>query len=192
MKKGFNILMIVFAAIVVVSCDKTQSYTDMLNAQEKAIDRLIDQNGIIVLNDFPKDSIFKDKEFVKLDNGIYLNIIDRGNKERATLYSTEIQTRFIARMFMGGEKDTATLDILGPLSSSTYPVEFKYGYYTPLNPNVSYYYDMFISPGLAAGLPYVGDSSYVKLIVPFKEMSEDFQSNGTPVYFEKVRYIFKK
>ena len=51
---------------------------------------------------------------------------------------------------------------------------------------------MFICEGLGAGLPYVGDSSMVRLIVPFKLMSNDFQTAGAPVYFEKVRYIFKK
>ena len=41
MKRGFYILLIMCTAIMVVSCDKTKSYTDMLKAQEKAIDRLI-------------------------------------------------------------------------------------------------------------------------------------------------------
>ena len=49
---------------------------------------------------------------------------------------------------------------------------------------------MFICEGLGAGLPYVGDSAVVKLIVPFKLMSSDFQSSGTPVFFEKVKYTF--
>ena len=40
MKRGFYILLIMCTAIMVVSCDKTKSYTDMLKAQEKAIDRL--------------------------------------------------------------------------------------------------------------------------------------------------------
>ena len=34
MKRGFYILLIMCTAIMVVSCDKTKSYTDMLKAQE--------------------------------------------------------------------------------------------------------------------------------------------------------------
>ncbi|RHO65481.1 MULTISPECIES: DUF4827 family protein [unclassified Parabacteroides] len=193
MKRGFYILLIMCAAIMVVSCDKTKSYTDMLKAQQKAIDRLEKDSGLVFLDDFPKDSIFKENEFVKLEDGVYLNIIEKGNSERAVMGKTDVQTRFMATLFMESSSfGTGTVDLLGPHSNGTHPVEFKYGYYS--EGLYSYYYNIFISPGLAAGLPYVGDSAYVKLIVPFKQMGTlgDFQSTGTPVYFEKVRYIFKK
>ena len=165
----------------------------MLKAQQKAIDRLEKDSGLVILDEFPKDSIFKENEFVKLDDGVYLNIIEKGNSERAALGKTDVQVRFMATMFMENSSlGTGTVDLLGPHSNGTHPVEFKYGYYS--EGLYSYYYNIFISPGLAAGLPYVGDSAYVKLIVPFKQMGTlgDFQRTGTPVYFEKVRYIFKK
>ena len=193
MKRGFYILLIMCAAIMVVSCDKTKSYTDMLKAQQKAIDRLEKDSGLVFLDDFPKDSIFKENEFVKLEDGVYLNIIEKGNSERAVMGKTDVQTRFMATLFMESSSfGTGTVDLLGPHSNGTHPVEFKYGYYS--EGLYSYYYNIFISPGLAAGLPYVGDSAYVKLIVPFKQMGTlgDFQSTGTPVYIEKERYIIKK
>ena len=174
MKRGFYILLIMCTAIMVVSCDKTKSYTDMLKAQEKAIDRLRADSGLVFLEEFPTDSIFKDSE-------------------RAVLGQTAIRSRFIARMFMeNSSMGTGTVDLLGPNSNGTHPVEFRYGYYTSLNPDYSYTWDMFICEGLGAGLPYVGDSAVVKLIVPFKLMSSDFQSSGTPVFFEKVKYTFIK
>ena len=182
MKRGFYILLIMCTAIMVVSCDKTKSYTDMLKAQEKAIDRLRADSGLVFLEEFPTDSIFKENEFVELDNGVYLNIVNKGNSERAVLGQTAIRSRFIARMFMENSS----------MGTGTHPVEFRYGYYTSLNPDYSYTWDMFICEGLGAGLPYVGDSAVVKLIVPFKLMSSDFQSSGTPVFFEKVKYTFIK
>jgi len=45
--------------------------------------RLIDANDFEILDDFPKDSIFKENQFVKLENGVYLNIIDKGSSENA-------------------------------------------------------------------------------------------------------------
>ncbi|MFQ6928736.1 MAG: DUF4827 family protein [Parabacteroides merdae] len=84
MKRGFYILLIMCTAIMVVSCDKTKSYTDMLKAQEKAIDRLRADSGLVFLEEFPTDSIFKENEFVELDNGVYLNIVNKGNSERGT------------------------------------------------------------------------------------------------------------
>ena len=88
MKRGFYILLIMCTAIMVVSCDKTKSYTDMLKAQEKAIDRLRADSGLVFLEEFPTDSIFKENEFVELDNGVYLNIVNKGNSERAVLGQT--------------------------------------------------------------------------------------------------------
>ena len=174
MKRGFYILLIMCTAIMVVSCDKTKSYTDMLKAQRKAIERLQVDSGFVFLDEFPKDSIFKENE-------------------RAVLGQTAIRSRFIAQMFMeNSSMGTGTVDLLGPHSNGTSPVEFRYGYYTSLYPDMDYYYDIFICEGLGAGLPYVGDSAVVKLIVPFKLMSSDFQSSGTPVFFEKVKYTFIK
>lgn len=191
MKKGFYFLMFLCAALVVVSCDKTKSYTDMLKAERKAIDRLISDSSFVILKEFPRDSVFAYNEFVKLDNGIYLNIINPGNDERAVIYSTNISTRFDARLFMGS--DTASIELLGPHSNGTWPVEFKYGYYdSPLDPDRYYYANQFLSPGLAEGLQYVGDGGMVRLIVPFKQMGNYgyFQSSGIPVFFERVRYTF--
>ena len=93
MKKGFNILLILCAALVAISCSKTKSYTDMLKDEKKAIERLIDANDFEILDDFPKDSIFKENQFVKLENGVYLNIIDKGSSERAVQYKTKMLYR---------------------------------------------------------------------------------------------------
>ena len=74
MKKGFYILMILCAALMVVSCDKTKSYTERLKDERKAIDRLIDHEGFKILKNYPSDGVFKENEFVKLDNDVYLNV----------------------------------------------------------------------------------------------------------------------
>ena len=52
MKKGFNILLILCAALVAISCSKTKSYTDMLKDEKKAIERFIDDKGLEILDDF--------------------------------------------------------------------------------------------------------------------------------------------
>ncbi|SEF40910.1 MULTISPECIES: DUF4827 family protein [Parabacteroides] len=185
MKKGFNFLLIVCAALVAISCSKTKTYTDMLKAEKKAINRLIDEEGIEVLDDYPEDGVFKPNQFVKLDNDVYLNVIDSGNGQRAVLGQTQVLCRFIAKPLLG---DTSSFNTLS--ESNTFPVEFTYGINQP---KTSYYAD-FVGEGLASGLAYVGDSSYVKLIVPFKRFTQQtyFNTNGIPVYFKKVRYIFEK
>lgn len=95
MKRGFYILMILCAALMVVSCDKTKSYTEHLKDERKAIERLIDREGFKVLKNYPSDGVFKENEFVKLENDVYLNVIDSGNGNRAVLGQTKAFCRFI-------------------------------------------------------------------------------------------------
>lgn len=90
MKRGFYILMIMCVALLVASCDKTKSYTERLKDERKAIDRLIDHEGFKILKNYPSDGVFKENEFVKLDNDVYLNVIDSGNGERAVLGKTKV------------------------------------------------------------------------------------------------------
>ena len=100
MKKGFNILLILCAALVAISCSKTKSYTDMLKDEKKAIERFIDDKGLEILDDFPADSVFKENQFVLLDNGVYLNIIDKGSDQRAVQYKTKMLYRCKMSYFM--------------------------------------------------------------------------------------------
>lgn len=203
MKKGFNILMIVCAALLALSCSKTKSYTDMLKDQKKAIDRLKDKEGFVFLKDFPRDSIFKENEFVELENGVYLNIIDKGTSERAVAGRTKI----LYRCTMYYPMNTAYIDArdsysrpitpygyylvsdssyissnYGPHSNGTSPYSFTYGDYTSSN----------VGEGLMTPLQYVGDRAKIKLIVPFKRGLPADNSNGEPAYYEILEYKFEK
>lgn len=194
MKRGFYILMIMCVALVVVSCDKTKSYTEYLKAERKAIDRLIDNEGIRVLKNYPSDGVFKENEFVKLDNDVYLNVIDSGNGNRAVLGTTKVFCRFIANDIMKADTAQLLVDNLSPKYNNKYgfPTEFIFGYNVYSGEFVNYDPDLFVGEGLATALYHVGEGAVVKLIVPFKRMSSYFQSNYTPVYFSKVKYTFEK
>lgn len=188
MKKGFNILLILCAALVAISCSKTKSYTDMLKDEKKAIERLIDANDFEILDDFPKDSIFKENQFVKLENGVYLNIIDKGSSERAVQYKTKMLYRCKLRYIL--DTDTLVFENYGPHSNGTYPIPFTYGDYSKSNPYDASY--QRVSEGLQTPLQYVGDRAKVKLIVPFKRGTYYDQSKGQPVYYEILEYIFEE
>ncbi len=191
MKKGFTLLMIICAALMALSCSKTKSYTDMLKDQQKAIDKLIANNNFEVLSSYPSNGVFGANQFVKLDNGVYLNVIDSGNGNRATMYSTDVLTRFTIRYFM---EDTFSLSNYGPNSNGIDPVEFKYGYYTavvgPMTSVYLRYLNGFMSEGFQTPLQYVGDRAKVKLIVPFQVGSSTDMSKGDPAYYEIVEYKF--
>lgn len=196
MKRGFYILMILCAALMVVSCDKTKSYTERLKDERKAIDRLIDNEGIKVLKDYPADGVFKENEFVKLDNDVYLNVIDSGNGERAVLGKTKVLCRFEAYGIL--DSDTAYLMVnnltYGPSYIYPFPTEFIFGYNVYSGKYVNYAPDEFVGEGLATPLYHVGEGAIVRMIVPFKRMASGgyFQSKYIPVYFGKVKYTFEK
>ena len=194
MKRGFYILTILCAALMVVSCDKTKSYTERLKDERKAIDRLIDREGIKVLKDYPSDGVFGENEFVKLDNDVYLNVIDSGNGNRATLAKTKVLCRFTANDIMSTDSTRMLIDNLSSIYNHVwgFPTEFVFGYNVYSGESRDYDPDLFVGDGLATALYHVGEGAEVKLIVPFKRMGNFFQSSYTPVYFSKVKYTFEK
>lgn len=201
MKKGFDIVLIVCAALLAVSCGKTRSYTDMLKAEEKAIDRLITTNDFEILKDFPEDTIFKDNQFVKLDNDVYLNIIDRGTSQRAVSGRTNILYRCIVSypmdstylytpyVYGGGKYMDGKFVNYGPNSNGTEPYEMTYQDPDIYTSQVS---GDYASVGLMTALKYVGDGAKVKLIVPFKRGLYNDNTYGQPAYYEILQYIFEE
>jgi hypothetical protein len=189
MKKSFNIGLVLCAALFVWSCNNNRTYSDMLKAQERAINRLIDENGLEILNGYPSDGVFKDNQFVVLPNGVYFNVIDSGNGNRA-VSNTTVFCRFYVRSLIEWTymDDTSTIDCF---QNGTEPVVYKYGASSPAIDNGTSTF--FFSTLLFSGLEYVGDSSDVKLIIPFHltANSSTFKSEGVPLYFSKVSYRFE-
>ncbi len=193
MKKGFCILMILCAALMVVSCDKTKSYTEHLKEERKSIDRLIKREGFKIIDDYPADGVFKENEFVKLENDVYLNVIDSGNGNRAVLGTTKVLCRFESKGFLNSD---TTYNMVNNLTYEAgyygFPTEFVFGYNVYSGESRSYDPDLFVGEGLATALYHVGEGATVKMIVPFKRMGSYFQSSYMPVYFSKVKYTFEK
>lgn len=195
MKKGFNILLMVCAVLMVMSCNKTKTYTDMLNDQRKAIDKLMADSDFVVLKNYPANGVFGENEFVKLDNGVYLNVIDSGNGNRAVLGKTKIYSRFITYSLLG---TADTLRTYGSHSNGTNPIEFMYGNYTTLISSATsassddYYTAYVFGEGMQTPLEYVGDQAKVKLIVPFQVGASTSSSNGIPWFFEILQYKFNE
>lgn len=186
MKRSFVFLMVISLVLIALSCNKTKTYTEMLKANDKAISRLIDEEDFEILSDFPADTIFKPNQFVKLKSGAYLNIINRGNSERAVLNKTTVYARFIVRGLI--PPDTATVNTLDN-PDDAYAV-FTYGNYSFSAKYENWEY-RYISEAVGAPLEYVGDGARVKLIVPFKVGSQSDQSGGNPRYYSDLKYTFE-
>ncbi|MDR2968709.1 MAG: DUF4827 domain-containing protein [Tannerellaceae bacterium] len=198
MKRCFNVLLILFAGMLILSCGEDgKSYTEMLKDQEKATDRLINSEELVILKNMPSDYNFEANEYVKLNDDkyrdIYIHIVDTGNGTRAILGKSHILCRFTANRFM---TDTtlyqSRFSNYGPHSNGTSPIEFIYGSTSviPLPSTTDYQsiLEGFMSEGMQAGLEYVGHNGRVRLIVPFRKGSSYDQENGYAVHFEELRY----
>jgi hypothetical protein len=158
----------------------------MLEAQENAIGRLINEHEFEILKNYPADGVFKDNQFVVLDNGIYLNVVDSGNGNRAVKGSTNVFCRFYVKCLIEWQyMDTTTVDCI---RNGTEPIIYRYGDSQPYDNNSA----IFFSSLLFSALEYVGDGSEVKLIIPFhlSGNNQTFQSAGVPLFFSKVRFRF--
>lgn len=159
----------------------------MINAQDRAIEKFIHDNNIEVLDEYPANGVFKENQFVHLDNKVYMNVVDSGNGTRAVAYKTTVLARFKGNFMV---TDTVSFE---NFSSWKFPVEFKYTNYSTAVDNNAY--NVFLSEGLNTPLKYVGDRARVKLIVPFQAGSTigsySQQSSGTAIYFDLVTYQFE-
>ncbi|MDL2255765.1 DUF4827 domain-containing protein [Parabacteroides sp. OttesenSCG-928-K15] len=192
MKKGFNILLMMCAVLFIISCSGQKSFTDMLNAEKKAIKDLIADNDFVILKDYPKDGKFASNEFYKREDDIYIQVVDSGNGERAEFRQT-ILARFTANRFSLDSTEYQTR-LSNYNVGGTYPVEFFYGYTTVNSQKAPSSYqsalESLMSEGMTVGLEYVGNGGKVKMIIPFKRGSEYDMNYGYPVFFEILEYKF--
>lgn len=185
-------MMIVAAVIVVSSCSESRrTYTEMLKDERKIIRKLIDSLDIKLLDKYPENGVFADNEFYELPSGLYINVIDSGNGNRAVANSTVILCRFEFDYFDGRTGSYNTIDGFNSLldGEPIGPMIFVYG---ASSVSEKSYFSTLYGGGLVEPLSLVGDSSYVKLIVPFKIGGQGQHTNGDPIYYKKLRYIFEK
>jgi hypothetical protein len=188
MKKSFYILMSMIAIMTIASCSKSaRTYTQMLNDEKKAISRIIAREGFEVLNSFPANGVFGENQFFELSNGVYINIVDSGNGNRAIPGSTVVLARLEAEYW---DVLADTSYVYNGFSSNFYPLRFTYGS-NLLSPVPQIFGDLY-SDGVVTGLAYVGDSSLIRAIIPFKVGSSYQKTNGDPVYISRLRYIFEQ
>ena len=83
----------VFCCIVFLfSCEQEKvTYQDCVEEEQAIINNFINDHEVIVLKEYPGNGVFHKNEFVKLENGVYLHVIDSGNGNRP-VSGTKIQS----------------------------------------------------------------------------------------------------
>lgn len=77
----YSLLMGVVVIFCAMSCESQTSYSKELEAEERLIDDWLERNKITILEEFPEDSLFKENEMYHFDQGIYYQLLEKGEGE---------------------------------------------------------------------------------------------------------------
>ena len=163
------------------SCNKQKSLQERLQEEKRAISRYIDRNNLVVLNEYPKDGVFKEKEFFKTSDGLYIHVVDSGNGRRAVPFLDEVTVRFSYR------HDILISDssiIWWSNSGWVNPFSFIYGLSQSYTPSGSTYECV----GWVIPLAYVGEHALVDLIIPSAMGSSNDNGLINPVFYKGLTY----
>lgn len=181
----FVITSVVSLAYLLTACNNNKSLQQKLQEEKRAIDRYISRNGLVILNDYPKDGVFKEKEFFKTSDGLYLHVVDSGGRKVRPLID-EVTVRFEYRHDIL-QSDTAIT--YWDKSGLVYPYSFKYGLSQSYRVSGS-----LVCTGWVLPLQYVGEHAVMDLIVPSSLGSYDdsyidaYSIIVNPVFYKGVTY----
>ena len=206
MKKGFYIFVLIYTALTLifaVSCNKTPTYEQMKSTEKKLISRIIAEYNIEILDEYPADGVFGENQFVELSSGIFLNVVDSGNGNRAIFNQTIVLARASGYYY-----EPASAKYFNTFAGSFPPFEFKYGSASSVVSSHASNYDMYylyFGTGMETILNYVGENAVIKMIVPgYAEIQSGstsypvgsgLQTGGIsyvfiPIYYDRIRYTF--
>lgn len=168
------------------SCEKGESYADLLKKEEKAVNWYL--SGESVETEIPADSIFitgEDAPFYKMDEegNVYMKVIDSGDLSNRPKKGERVYFRFSRmnlRNFYEADLEVWTGNS-NDLTSSTSSTSFILGNYTLQS---SYQY----GTGLQLPLNYLGYNSRVKLVLKAASGFYAEQSQCLPFVYD-VRYF---
>lgn len=163
------------------ACDNSKTYAEMLEEEKDGINDFIKDRNIKVISQsefYGQDSTTKCKdrgdavdEYVQLTSGVYMQIVDKGSKNKADTVKSndQVLVRFMEYSIL--DKDTT----LSNLAAAETVDEFRY---TVTSSSIAgtflqgYMMTYYSSPAVPAGwlvpLSYVRDMAHVRLIVPSK------------------------
>lgn len=190
MKIRFNLTFPILACIAIMlaaSCSKNQSYTDLLNREQKASNWFLAQKR--VCNDLPADSVFQtgpDAPFYKMDDEgyIYMQVIKVGDREMPK-YGDQVYFTF-TRYNVLQMHDENTLDVPGEGNQDNFLTSIGNTYF--IYGNYSVAVSSQFGSGMQLPLSWLGYDSEVNILL---KSYYGFSSDNTSCipYLVNVRYF---
>ena len=180
------LLILGLASMVIASCEKGESYADLLKKQEKAVNWYL--SGESVMTEIPADSIFitgSDAPFYKMDEEgeVYMQVLDAGDLEDKPKTGDRVFFRY-SRMNLRNFYEADVEQWMGnsnDLTSSTASTSFIFGNYSLPS---SYQF----GTGVQLPLNFLGYNSRVRLVVKASAGFYSEQSQGLPYVYD-IRYF---
>lgn len=156
---------------------------EKIRKEKKAIDAFIDRNDLVILNEYPKSGVFKEKEYFRTSDGLYINVVDSGNGVRVVPNVDEVLVRFESVIHIKEYIKDSSTGVYYP-NYSIFPKEFIYG-------NTASYAtdpDYLTCNGWAVPLGFVGEKAIVNLIVPSSMAGQNDSYNFNPLFYKNLQY----
>ena len=120
---SFLILITILSGIIITSCSSTPTYAELLASEKVQIADYIKRDSINVLSSFPKDSIWKDNDYVLTSSGLYFHLLSPGVGTDSVELGNTVVPRYKQYTL------TAVSDTISNWSTmdSPYPKDFTYG-----------------------------------------------------------------
>jgi hypothetical protein len=188
MKKIFYITLAIAGLLMAAaSCNNTMTYADHLRAEERAISRFISENNFVILNEFPRDTVFPSPNHFFRDptTGVYFNIVSRGNLNDRIEEGRELYVRFRGlHFFMTNDTIRHSND------RAIWPIEMVFrGPVTMQNRSI---YEQGV-PAFIVPLRdnKIGNNGRVRMIVPFNMGDARDRQSFQPTFFSEIDYTFE-
>ncbi|MDR0685970.1 MAG: DUF4827 domain-containing protein [Dysgonamonadaceae bacterium] len=169
----FFVSLTVAGLILPSGCKNEKSLQELIQEEKKAIDRYIANNRLEIINSFPDDGKFEEKQYFKTSEGVYLRVDSFNISKMAEIY--KVVTVRVKSAHYIAISDTSIYSM-----ESVYPFSFTYG-------SSSTYSDDFCT-AWAIPLKYVGEHSTVDMIVPSNYGTSSNRSSIIPVFYKAVTY----
>ena len=180
MKKGaLGIVLLMIISCVLPGCNNSKSLQELLQEEQKAIDRFIQDSSFVLLKTYPADGVFKPKEYYRTTDGLFFHVVDSGNGTRVQLLN-DVTVRYDYCQYV---KDAASGDTTQYVFPSVLPYSFVYG--------ISQTYSSTVSPVCQAWvipLSYVGENAVVDMIIPSSLGSYSDNMNVSPMFYKNLKY----
>ena len=179
-KAALGVVWIILLSCFFPSCNNSKSLQELLQEEQKAIDRFINENGFVILKNYPSDSVFKDKEYYRTTEGLFFHVVSPGNGNKVQLLN-DVSVRYDFCKYV---KDAAAGDTTSyPFFNYGLPYSFVYGVTQTYSGTYSPVCQAWVIP-----LSYVGENAVVDMIIPSSLGSYTDNTNVTPVFYQGLRY----